>query len=232
MNDFPPSFIHASPVLLLAALNSNLCQSQGNKQTKMPCHHVQPELITESRASWKVGKILSNTLSEQSKETLTIKSRDSNVGWNKPSGSSNHECQRFFVQPFISLGSSTHNNGARAGGTDSARAGSGDSSGSSQKSCAEPRRRCQLFHTTKKTTSEHSPDSCCHCDRLDRPNIGHAASLQSRNYRFTFLWVHFHQFIQIIKEQATSRPARHSMPRKTTRLPYTQRPMSNLFLHF
>lgn len=131
------SLIHASPVLLLASLNSDLSQSQGDEQTKMPCHHVQPELITESWASWEVGKILSNALGEQSKQTLAIKSRHSNVRWNEPSGSSNHKCQGLFVQPFISLGSSTHHNGTRTGGTDSAWAGSGDSSRSSQKSCKQ-----------------------------------------------------------------------------------------------
>lgn len=93
--------IYILPVLLLASLDSNLGKSQGDKQSKMPGHHVEPEGISESWSLWEVSQVGADALSEESEQGLSSESRDSNVRWDEPSSRSNHQGEWLLLEPFV-----------------------------------------------------------------------------------------------------------------------------------
>lgn len=100
-NERPCNFF--LPVLLLAALDSNLSQSQSDEESKVPCHHVQPECVIESWSLWEVCQVGTNRLCKEAKQGLSSKGRHPNVGWNEPSSRSNHQCKWLLLKPFVSL---------------------------------------------------------------------------------------------------------------------------------
>lgn len=95
------TYVYILPVLLLASLDSNLGKSQGDEQTKMPGHHVEPEGVSEGWSLWEVGQVGADALSEESEQGLSSERRDSNVGWDEPSGGSNHQGEWLLLEPFV-----------------------------------------------------------------------------------------------------------------------------------